>query len=197
MDFPKLKINHKKSEIFNIILHGGSKGIDSEFICKLHDRSVEQDQSVISFNFPYIDRGEQTSSGIELYEEQKSIDSIFNLVRQFNPKKIRVIAKSLGGIVIAKYLLNSPKENTTDIFELIILGYIIREIDLTSFNGGIKVIQGSLDRYGNAESVREDLLAQGLRNFKTIEIGGADHSYRNPETKYAEFEDEVVDLVFK
>lgn len=196
MDFPKLKFSFTKSDTINIIIHGGSKGIESPFMEKLYKKSTVSGISTITFNFPYLDRGEENSSGEDLIEEQETIAQIINFISKFNFKEIKLIAKSLGGIVLAKYLQNYQKDLHGKKIEVVILGYVLGDIDLSDFKGNLTVIQGSNDRFGNAGAVRKDLSSKCLSEARVIEIEGADHSYRIPDTKEPRFEDEVVNLVF-
>lgn len=196
MDFPKFKFSYSKSDTINIIIHGGSKGIESQYMRKLYNRSATSDKSTITFNFPYLDRGEENSSGEDLVEEQETIAQIINLISPFNFKEIKFIAKSLGGIALAKYLQNHQESLKDKEIKVVILGYVLGDIDLSSFKGSLTVIQGSNDRFADADAVSRDLSSKDLLDTKVIEIKGADHSYRVPDTKEPKFEDEVVNLVF-
>ncbi len=196
MSMPKLKFVYSQNDSLNVIIHGGSKGIESQFMRKLYDRSVSSGKSTITFNFPYLDRGEESCSGEDLVEEQETIAQMINLISPFNFKVIKFIAKSLGGIALAKYLQNHLEGLNDKEIEVVILGYVLGEIDLSNFKGDVMVIQGSNDRFGNANAVRKELSSKGLVEAKVIEIKGADHSYGVPDTKEPKFEDEVVNLVF-
>ncbi|BCX14213.1 MAG: hypothetical protein KatS3mg085_745 [Candidatus Dojkabacteria bacterium] len=163
---------------------------------KLYKKSTASGISTITFNFPYLDRGEENSSGEDLTEEQQTIAQIINFISQFNFKEIKFIAKSLGDIVLAKYLQNNQKDLHEKKIEVVIPGYVLGDIDLSGFKGNLTVIQGSNDRLGNADAVRKDLYSNGLSEARVIEIEGADHSYRISDTNEPKFEDEVVNLVF-
>ena len=125
MNMPKLKFSFTKSDTINIIIHGGSKGIESPFMEKLYKKSTANGISTITFNFPYLDRGEENSSGEDLTEEQETIAQIINFISQFNFKEIKFIAKSLGGIALAKYLQNHQEGLSDKEIEVVILGYVL------------------------------------------------------------------------
>ncbi|GAB4285971.1 MAG: hypothetical protein Kow0081_3940 [Candidatus Dojkabacteria bacterium] len=196
MNYPKIKFAYNQTDSIDIIIHGGSKGIESHFINKLFNASTNENHSTLAFNFPYLDRGDESSSGEELVEEQDTIDNILDFLKRFSFKKIHFIAKSLGGIVLAKYIANNGERLTSFEIEVTILGYVLGDIDLSGFTGRLTIIQGSNDRFGNADAVKDDLATKKLSEANVIEIEGADHSYRIPETKEPKFEDEVVSLVF-
>ncbi len=42
MNFPKLKFSYTRIDTINIIIHGGSKEIELQFVRKLYDRSVSK-----------------------------------------------------------------------------------------------------------------------------------------------------------
>lgn len=94
------------------------------------------------------------------------------------------------------YLKNLPKEECKK-FSIIILGYILGDVNLKTFPGKITVIQGEKDRFGNIEAVKHDLKDAVSQGIKYHQIDGADHSYRNPETEKPDYENEVVKLIFE
>jgi len=109
-------------------------------------------------------------------------------------KHVRLIGKSLGGIVASYFLKNIKEENN---YSVIILGYVKTEggVDINNFRGDITIIQGSKDKFGNIETIKEDLNNAISKNIRYFEIENADHSYRDPETKEAKYEDEVLKIL--
>jgi len=178
----------------NVILHGGSGGIDSSFIKKLFETSVATGNSAVMFNFLYLERGDEHSSGPELKEELATLREILKFCDAEKFKRIRLIGKSLGGIV-ASYFLRSIPQEEVDKYSVIILGYVLGDVDLRSFPGEIIVIQGEKDKFGNIETVKKDLSGTANNKIKYYEIQGADHSYRNPETKEHVYEDTVIGIL--
>ena len=191
---PRLKHLHNQTENIDVLLHGGSKGFDSEFITKIFNRSAQVGHSVIAFNFPYLDRGDDSSSGEELLDEQEALGQILNYLQPFGYKKIRFIAKSLGRIVLSKYVSKLSSEDTD--VEIVIIGYVLGDIDFTGYSGKISVIQGSEDKFGDDTAVKTDLEKQGI-SCNVIRIEGADHSYRTPGTKENTYVEEAISHIFK
>ena len=196
MQIPNFKyFYNNKSEILDVILHGGSQGMDSSLICKVVDASRGIGNSVAALNFPYIERGEDHSSGPELIEEIEALKQVLNFCHFENFKHIRLIGKSLGGIVVAAYLSRlSP--NDQEKYSAYILGYDLGVRDIRNFNGAIRIVQGEKDKFGNVETVKKDMDGALSKNITYLEIPNADHSYRDPETKEPVFEDEAVKALF-
>lgn len=190
--YPKFFFTNQNSPVANIILHGGSKGIESDFIRKIFDRSVAEGFTTIAFNFPYLDRGEENPSGDELIEEVEALSKVVELLQGLGYSKINLIAKSLGGIVSSFYLKRPSDVN----FNLTILGFVVGDVKLDDFKGKLIVIQGNNDRFGNIDAVRQELETQGITNATLINIQDADHSYRD-ESKEPKFEDKAITRLFE
>ncbi|MCX6726245.1 MAG: hypothetical protein NTY75_00300 [Candidatus Shapirobacteria bacterium] len=187
---------NNKSETLDVILHGGSQGMDSSLINKLVEKSKSLGNSVVAFNFLYIERGEENSSGPELIEELDALQFVMDYCRSGDFKHIRLIGKSLGGVVAASYLTKLTPENMSR-FSAIILGYDIGYIDIKSFTGKIKIVQGSKDKFGDIEVVKSDIKGLASKEIAYVSIEGADHSYRVPETKDPIYEDDAVNAAFE
>jgi len=143
---------NSSADTLDVVLHGGSKGIDSPLMVKVFQALREAGHSVISFNFPYLERNEENSSGPDLKEELHALSNFLDLAKADEYKHIRFVAKSLGGIV-ASYFLKSIK-GTSDKYSVVILGYVKGNggVELKDFPGKISIIQGSEDKFGNIEA---------------------------------------------
>ncbi len=188
--------HNSKAKTLDVILHGGSGGIDSPFIRKVFQVSKDKRNSAIMFNFPYFEREEDYSSGPQLKEELTTLKRMLRIAKFKEFSHIRLIGKSLGGIV-ASYYLNSlrVKERERKLYEVIILGYVTGEVKLKSFRGKITIIQGEKDKFGNTEVVKKDLQNAVSKNITYFQIPNADHSFRDPETKEPIYEDKVINLL--
>ena len=151
---------------------------------------------VVAFDFPFFTRGDEKSSGPKLIEEIDTLEKVLDCCKQNKCKKVRLIGKSLGAIIAGEYLNKLPKEQK-DKYELIIFGYVTGYINIKSFTGKVTIIQGSKDKFGDAEAVKKDIKGIATDDIQYISVKGADHSYRIPETKKAVFEDEAVKLAFE
>ncbi len=185
---------NKDSETLDIILHGVSEGMESTFIQKLVKKSKESKHSTVTFNFPFLDRKESNSSSPELKEELNTLNSVLSFINADYYKNINLIAKSFGGIV-ASYFLRDLPLNQHNRYSITILGYVIGNVDLKTFTGKIRIIQGQMDRFGDIEAVKKDLKSAISKNIDFIEIPKADHSYRDPDTKESKFEDIAINEV--
>ena len=158
-----------------IILHGGGPvGVETDFISSIFNAVSSTKNSVLCFNFPYCERGEESSSGPELKEEIATLKRVVEYVKNQGYNEIYLIAKSLGGIIASYYL----KQNPSDKIKMAILGYIPNEIQQDDIAENLAlVIQGEKDRFASPAEV-----SNLVKNSTTVfEIKNADHSYRNEQ----------------
>ncbi len=192
MTLPNFKyFFNNKTETLDVVLHGSSQGMDSDFINKIIEAARKEGKSVIAFNFPYIERGEENSSGPELIEEIDVLKNILDYCQSDNYSHIRLIGKSLGAVVAAAYL-EKLEANQMKKYSVIIFGYDIGYIDIKDFSGKIVIVQGSKDKFGNVEAVKQDMSGAISKDITYCSIEGADHSYRVSETKEPIYEDEAI-----
>lgn len=184
----------ENKDILDVILHGSSPGIEGGFFKKLFEASKVSNHSVVMFNFPFIERGEDHSSGPELLEEITTLKQVLVDYKADDYQHVRLIGKSLGGIIAGAYLKRLDKP-LLDKYSLVVLGYVTGGIDIKSFPGKITIIQGSEDRFGNIEAVKKDMENAVSRDVTFHSVDGADHSYRNPISKEPISEDQAVGLV--
>lgn len=196
--FTSFQIYHNsKSDTLDVILHGGSsEGMKMSLVKKVYQLSVDQGHSVITFNFPFAERGQDQSSGSELLEELKILQNFLDFCDYKSFKKVRLIGKSLGAIV-ASFYLDKLSTNKSERFSIVILGYVTGSLRVKKFKGQIAIIQGEKDKFGDIDVVKEDLEDAMSQNIKYFEIKGADHSYRDPETKEPIFEDDAMKVLSK
>lgn len=183
----------KDVDCLNVVLHGSSSGMESDFNKAIFDKAKTKGDSVVVFNFPYIDRGEEKLMNSGRDEE---VSAIADIVERFGGKykKIRLIGKSLGAVIGFDYLRRlSEKEKKR--YEVVVLGYDLGWIDISGFSGKVTVIQGGRDPYGDIEDIFNDLNDKQM--VELWEVGGADHSFRVPETKEPRYVEDVLKLLFK
>jgi len=195
MTLPNFKYfyNHK-SNTLDIVLQGGSYGIDSSFIEKVIASCKNAGHCVLTFNFPYFDRGEENSSGPELKEELLVLDEMMKFVNANSFEHIRFVAKSLGAIVASYFLKKIIKEGHLK-YSIIVLGYVTGSIDLKGFRGKVSIIQGEKDKFGGIEVVKKEMESAASSDISYFQVDGADHSFRVPETKEPIFEDKAIEIL--
>ena len=147
---------------------------------KIFDACLAQGHSVVSFDFPFFERGEEHSSGPELTEEIGVLKDVLDKCHAEKYKSIRLIGKSLGGIIGAKFL-EGLSGNDQKKFTIIFFGYVVGSINLKNFQSKIVVVQGEKDRFGNIDSVKKDLESALSRDIIYFEVPNADHSFRNDQ----------------
>jgi len=187
---------NNKAEVLDVVLHGGSQGMDSGFINKIIVASKDGGNSVAAFNFPYIEREERNSSGPELIEEIDALHDVLDCCRSGEYRHIRLIGKSLGGVVAAAYLKKLTSDQMKK-YSVIIFGYDIGYIDIKDFSGKIVIVQGSKDKFGDIDAVKQNISGSISKDISYFSIERAGHSYRIPETKEPIYEDEAIKAVFK
>lgn len=173
MDLPINIIKKNGTKRVYIILHGGGLvGVETEFISSIFNSISLTKNSVICFNFPYCERGEEKSSGGNLKEEVSVLDQVIKYARSEGYAEIKIVAKSLGGIIASYYFNRYPNDK----IKIAILGYIPGEIKQKAIQNNLElIIQGENDRYASPLEVKKLVGA----SISVDEIKNADHSYRN------------------
>lgn len=187
-----IKYIRNNNDTLDILLHGSSGGMNYSLMQKIFDECVKQGHSVVNFNFPYFERGDENSSGDELPEELEALKFVLNKCNANEYKYVRLIGKSLGGIV-ASYYLRTLSNQEQPKYSVVVFGYIKGYTNLKNFNGDIYIIQGEKDNHGDIEVVKNDFKDANSKNINCFEIKNADHSYKN-ELKEPIFEDEAIDI---
>ncbi len=179
------------SKTVYLVLHGGGpEGIETPFISNIINALTAIGSSVLGFNFPYCERGEEDSSGEELTEETAALDKVVQFLRGEGYEKIIIVAKSLGGITTSYWLEQHADENV----KVVVLGYVIGSVKTEALQDKLRlVIQGENDRFGNAQAVKDEL-AKHTIEADVVEVPKADHSYRN-EQKEPVYQDTTIELL--
>jgi hypothetical protein len=185
--------NKLKSNTLFVILHGGNAGIEDPFLQKIYTKIVNSNQSYLSIQMTFKDKGESSSSGPETLREIDEVKTVLGQIELTNYEKISFIGKSLGGLVLQRFLttsqqFNIPKTNFT------ILGYLIGDVTVSNFKGNLHIIQGENDPYGKPEDVQKELDISKSNSAMLDIVKGGDHSYRN-DKKEPIFQDEAVSLI--
>jgi predicted alpha/beta-hydrolase family hydrolase len=188
------KYYHKKgAKTAYLVLHGGGPdGVESPFISSIVESLAKTGNSVLGFNFPYCERGEENSSGPELAEEIDALTTAVGFLKAEGYEKIIIVAKSLGNIITSFWLEKDVGENVS----IVVLGYVIGSVKTEALKGKLRVvIQGEIDRFGNAQTVKDELAAHNVE-AKVVEIPKADHSYRNAQ-KEPVYQDQAIGLLIQ
>lgn len=172
-----------------LLIHGISAGIDSDFMELIFNNIISLHEACFMANFNYLDQG--LSPSHDLKDEVHFLDELINYLKDEGYKEIELVAKSLGGIVASKWLVEHKDDLS---ISLVILGYVIGEVKTEGLKGKLKlIIQGENDRFGKAFNVQEELKSHGITAI-IKEIPGADHSYRNNDREPV-YQKQVIGLV--
>lgn len=185
--------NILNSNTLFVILHGGGAGITDPFLSKIYSRIQEANQSYIAIQMSFIDLGESSSSGAETLREIQEVQTVLDQIDLSNYENIRYIGKSLGGLVLQRFITKSSIINNAET-NLTILGYLVGDVDVSNFKGKLHVIQGENDPYGKPEIVKKELDNSPSSSVKLDIVNHGDHSYRN-EKKEPIYQDEAVGLI--
>lgn len=104
-------------------------GVETDFISSIFDAIAATKNSVLCFNFPYCERGEESSGGPKLKEEVDALKQVVDFAHLEGFYEIRIVAKSLGSIITSYYLEQYPDSQ----IELSILGYIPEKLSKELF----------------------------------------------------------------
>ncbi len=183
-------------DCLDVILHGSGKGFEtSESIQKIFKTSKLMARSVVMFNFPFIERGEEHQEERSREEEIETLKNVLDICEAGKYQKIRLIGKSLGGIVASEYLTGLSNKDQEK-YELVILGYIPGETKVNSLVCKITIFQGSDDDYGNIQDVRDEVVEASAEEISMFEVSGANHSFKDSVTGMAGPFDRVLELLF-
>jgi len=91
--------------------------------------------------------------------------------------------------------LNSSSKIIGSRRDKIILGTPLKYFPKISFTGNIYVIQGENDKNGGVKEVKEAFNNLDQNKIKYFEIPGADHSFRDPETKDPIFQEKALEIL--
>jgi predicted alpha/beta-hydrolase family hydrolase len=192
--FPTYTYHNKlNSNTLFVILHGGGAGIEDPFLGKIYDKIISANQSYLAIQMSFIDRVESSSSGLETPREIEEVQTVLDQINLSNYTDIHFIGKSLGGLVLQRFITQSPVFNALKT-NLTVLGYLVGDVDISQFQGSLHIIQGEYDPYGTPEAVQKDLDLSPNTSAKLDIIPNGDHSYRN-DKKEPIYQDEAVGLI--
>jgi predicted alpha/beta-hydrolase family hydrolase len=184
--------NKLNSETLFVIVHGGGAGIEDPFLQKIYFLIQKANQSYMAIQMPFIDRGESTSSGPETLEEIKTVGDALSQIDTTKYSKIHFIGKSLGGLVLQRFIETSSFN--TNQTQFTILGYLVGDVNVKNLQANLHIIQGENDPYGKPEIVQSELDSSPSSIKKIDIIKDGDHSYRN-SAKEPVFQDEAISLI--
>ncbi len=161
-----------------LVLPGVNEGLESDFLQNVIARAEHEGHGTLAVNFPHHDRGEKQTSD-ELVDEAQVVQAAIAGLKKESLEPVHIIAKSLGSTVLSKAIGRNPELKGL-ISKVTILGMPIGDVETEAFKDlEVDIIQGSDDRYGNAQRVDEEFGKAGLVPSRVIEIKGGDHSYRD------------------
>ncbi len=188
----KIKADSSNDELF-VINHGASEGINSEFMNKIQVKLEKANKNYIFIQMPYKNRGDERSSGPETMEEINTVKEIFNDLELFNYSKISFIGKSLGGLILTRFISQNV-EKFLGKLTFTQLGFLVGEIVVPENIDSFHIIQGENDKYGSLSDVKSIIEDHKALPIKLTIIDKADHSYRDSD-KNPTFHDAAIEAI--
>lgn len=178
-----------------VINHGGSEGIESDFIQKIKRKFTLS--STLLIQLPFKTRNKESTSGPEFKEELETYEEIFKIIRSLpnfkNITKIKFIGKSVGGLIQYHFIQNNYLWIEPLSVDLTLLGYLFDHTTINhDFNFPIHIIQGSIDPWCNLENVSN--LVKKYSFIKLSVVEGGNHSFKNTK-KEPVFQDLAISLI--
>jgi dienelactone hydrolase len=121
-----------------------------------------------------------------------AVRAVLSQLNLKNYKKLHFIGKSLGALVLQRYI-ESSKFNKPETF-FTILGYLVGEVNIQKLIVNLHIIQGQLDPHGAPEAIESEMKNSISKNKQIDVVNGGDHSYRNSE-KQPVFQDYAISLI--
>lgn len=167
----------ENKDVLHVILNGFSDTCDSQFITTLFDHCQDNNQSVLSFDYEFQHLKQDASSWPELEVETAQLDMV---IKQYAwaYKKINFIAKSLGAIVLSKYL---GKHTINQDFSVKTLGYIHDEIEMGSYIARVSIVQWENDKFWSPADNQTKISEKYHTSVPMLTVAWWDHSYRNAD----------------
>ena len=184
----------EETDVLYILLPGVSQDIRTGMMSDISKKLTAAKKTWVAINYPFQDRGQKEPSSDDLVEEidevMSGLTAVHTELQNKQPKKIIIIAKSLGAVVVAK--MQSRLFALAESVDLFVLGYVLEDISFTHNRLRTFVIyQGEHDRFMTPDHVTK--FATGA---EVITIKSADHSFRN-ENKEPIYESVVLADLYK
>jgi len=182
-----------------ILGHGAGAGQQSAFMVAFAHALSALDVTVVTFNFPYIERGRRIPDRAPVLES--CFHAVIDAVRADldpAPGALFIGGKSMGGRIATQVAAADP---ALEIDGLVLLGYPLhppgrpterRDKHLPSVRRPMLFIQGTRDTFGTPGELEPVLL--NIRPTPVVHIvDGGDHSFkvtrRDPDTQLAVYAD--------
>jgi uncharacterized protein len=187
-----------------VLAHGAGAGQFSAFIVRFATGLAKRGIQIITFNFPYMERGKKVP------DRAPKLESAYRAVigealERFAPPSLFIGGKSLGGR-IASHLAAAQDEVAGKIAGVVCLGYplhapgspVLRDAHLPSIRAPVLIVQGERDAFGSPEEIRNAVRSMSAR-VQVLAIDGGDHSLSVPKVEpvpqeeiYRRIEEEIA-----
>jgi predicted alpha/beta-hydrolase family hydrolase len=187
-----------------VFAHGAGAGQTSPFIVRFASALAERGVQVITFNFPYMERGKRVPDRANALEScYRAV--IREAVARSPGAALFVGGKSLGGR-IATHVAASADDVAEQVSGIICLGYPLhppgqpsrlRSEHLPRIRAPVLIAQGERDAFGSPEEIRTAIGAMEAP-VKLFVVEGGDHSLsvgKSAPTRQVESDRRVQDAI--
>jgi uncharacterized protein len=200
-------------DVLLVLAHGAGAGHFHPFMTAFAQGLAARGLTVVTFNFPYMERGRKTPDRQPVLEEafRRVVGAAF-AHRHANASRLMIGGKSMGGR-IATHLaaaLDKWPEGVPAPAGVVVFGYPLspprsrrtgdRVTHLTSLAVPTLIVQGTRDVFGGPDEIREAVgatstievspVATGDHSFAVLKSGGRDQA-----AVHADIMDAVVDWI--
>jgi uncharacterized protein len=192
-----------------ILAHGAGAGQQSPFMTRYAREIAARGTSVVTFNFPYMERGRRSPDRAPVLEETfRDIVAAAVSRPDLAGAHVFIGGKSMGGRM-ATHLAAAPDAWPVPqaLQGVVVFGYPLRPpggprgdraAHLHRLAAPTLIVQGTRDTFGGPDDIRD--ATAGARHLETLDVDGGDHSLavlkrsgRDQEAVHREIWDKVSD----
>jgi uncharacterized protein len=196
-----------------IFAHGAGAGQRSGFITEFARSLATRGVTVMTFDFPYMQRGRKSPDPAPMLEAAWGAMLRFIGSQDTATARVFVGGKSMGGRIASQVLASAPWDHPSaagstghgTVSGLVLLGYPLyppgrpqqrRTAHLPHLRVPVLIVQGERDTFGTADEVKE-AFRQSPATVRVLPVEGGDHSFKVPRATGAQrdVDDRVRDVV--
>jgi uncharacterized protein len=166
-----------------ILAHGAGAGQAHPFMVKMASDLAARGVQVVTFNFPYIERGRHVPDPAPVLEA--AYEAVVDAAAAKDRRPLFIGGKSMGGRIATQV---AARSETRAIAGIVVLGYplhppgkpgTLRVQHLTTIRAPVLIVQGTRDPFGSPEELAPYFPAP---RAAIQPVTGGDHSFKVPKS---------------